>query len=357
MKTYIKFLVQVFLKSFLNIFLILLSLVFILNILTEIEFFKNTNVNSFYPLYLSLMNSPSVIFEMFPFIFLISTQFFFIKLFNNNEIQIFKYSGLKNTKILGVLSFLTFFMGLLIITFFYNLSSNLQGFYLELKNQYSKDDKYLAVITKNGLWIKDVVNDEISIINSSKINKNFLEDTFITTFDENHELIKSIKSDNIDIKNRKWLIYDATVFQNNNSQKVDLIEFQSNFDLKRVKSLFSNLSSLSILKLLDLRENYKSLNYSIIEVDVQIHKIISYPIYLSLMTILSAIIMFNTKNFSSTTLKISIGLFLSVIIYYINNFFNVMGITEKIPLIIAVWLPLLIFCLINLIMLLKINEK
>ena len=75
------------------------------------------------------------------------------------------------------------------------------------------------------------------------------------------------------------------------------------------------------------------------------------------MTILSAIIMFNTKNFSSTTLKISIGLFLSVIIYYINNFFNVMGITEKIPLIIAVWLPLLIFCLINLIMLLKINEK
>ena len=50
MKTYIKFLVQVFLKSFLNIFLILLSLVFILNILTEIEFFKNTNVNSFYDL-------------------------------------------------------------------------------------------------------------------------------------------------------------------------------------------------------------------------------------------------------------------------------------------------------------------
>ena len=75
------------------------------------------------------------------------------------------------------------------------------------------------------------------------------------------------------------------------------------------------------------------------------------------MTILSAIIMFNTKKFKSTTLKISIGLFLSVIIYYINNFFNVMGITEKIPLIVAVWLPLLFFCLINLIMLLKINEK
>ena len=357
MKTYVKFLVKVFLKTFLNVFLILLSLVFILNILNEIEFFKNANVSSFYPLYLSLLNSPSVIFEMFPFIFLISTQFFFIKFFNNNEIQIFKYSGLKNIKILGVLSLLTFFMGLLIITFFYNLSSSLQGFYLELKNQHSKDDKYLAVITKNGLWIKDIVGDEISIINSSKINKNFLIDTFITTFDEDYNVIKSIKSDNIDIKNKRWLIHNPTIFQNNNSKKIDLYEFESNFDLKRVKSLFSNLSSLSILKLLSLRENYKSLNYSIIEVDVQIHKIISYPIYLSLMTILSAIIMFNTKKFKSTTLKISIGLFLSVIIYYINNFFNVMGITEKVPLIIAVWMPVLIFCLINFIMLIKINEK
>ena len=44
------------------------------------------------------MSSPSIIFEMFPFIFLISTQFFFLKLFDNDEINIFKYSGLKNIK-------------------------------------------------------------------------------------------------------------------------------------------------------------------------------------------------------------------------------------------------------------------
>jgi lipopolysaccharide export system permease protein len=29
-----------------------------------------------------------MIFEMFPFIFLLTTQFFFIKLFNNNELEV-----------------------------------------------------------------------------------------------------------------------------------------------------------------------------------------------------------------------------------------------------------------------------
>ena len=357
MKTYTKFLVNGFVKSFVNVFLVMISLVFILNILKEIEFLANKEVNSFYPIYLSLMSSPSVIFEMFPFIFLISTQFFFLKLFDNDEINIFKYSGLKNFKIINILSFVSLFIGILIITVFYSLSSNLQHYYLQFKNQFSEDKLYLAVINKNGLWMKDVINNQTSIINSSKINNNFLTDTFITTFDENFNLIRSIKSDKIDIKNNEWLIYDVTIFENNVSQKNDLIRFKSNFDQKRIESLFSNLSSLSLLKLINLRQNYKSLNYSTIDVDMQIYKVATYPLFLVIMTILSSIIMLNTKKTSSKVLKIIIGLFLSVVIYYINNFFNVMGSTEKLPLVGSIWTPIIFISLINLIMLVNINEK
>ncbi len=357
MKTYIQFLIITYLKSFINIFLIMLSLVFILNILQEIEFFNNQTVSPFYPVYLSLLNTPSVIFEMFPFIFLISTQFFFIKLFNNNEINIFKYSGLKNFKITSILGSISFVMGIIVIILFYNLSSSLQSYYLEIKNRYTTDKSYLAVINKNGLWIKDIVKDEINIINSSKINNNLLEDTFITTFDTNYDLIRNIKSNKIDIKNNNWLIYDASIYENNISKKVDRFRLETNFNQKRIESLFSNLSSLSILKLFDLRNNYKSLNYSLVDVDLQISKILTYPIYLMLMTLLSSIIMFNTKRFKSNTLKITIGLLFSVIIYYMSNFFNVMGTTEKIPLIIAISSPLIILSIINSLMLININDK
>ena len=357
MRTYTKFLVSGFLKSFLNIFFVMISLVFILNILKEIEFFNNKEVNSLYPIYLSLMNSPSVIFEMFPFIFLIATQFFFLKLFNNDEINIFKYSGLKNIKIIGILSLVSFFIGILCVTLFYSFSSNLQHYYLQVKNQFSDDKLYLAVINKNGLWMKDVINNQTSIINSSKIDNNFLINTFITTFDEDFNLIRSVKSDKIDIKSNEWLIYDAAIFKDNISQKSNFLTFRSNFNQQRIESLFSNLTSLSLLKLIDLRQNYKSLNYSTVDVDMQIYKVATYPIFLVIMTILSSIIMLNTKKSSSKVLKIIIGLFFSVVIYYINNFFNVMGSTEKLPLMVSVWTPIIFLSLINLIMLVNINEK
>ena len=357
MKTYTKFIIYGFLKSFFNVFLIMLSLVLILNILKEIEFFSNKEANSFYPIYLSIMNSPSIIFEMFPFIFLIGTQFFFLKLFNNDEINIFKYSGLKNIKIIYILSLISFFIGILTITIFYSLSSNLQHYYIQIKNQFSNDKIYLAVINKNGLWIKDVVNKQTSIINSSKIDKNFLTDTFISTFDEEFNLIRSLKSDKIDIKNNNWLIHNVTIFEDNISKKSDLLEFKSNFNQKRIESLFSNLSSLSLLKLIDLRRNYKSLNYSTVDVDMQIYKVATYPLFLVIMTILSSIIMLNTKKSNSKIIKIVIGLFCSVVIYYINNFFNVMGSTEKIPLMVSIWTPIIFLSLINFTMLININEK
>ena len=357
MKTYTKFLVGGFIKSFLNVFFVMMSLVFILNILKEIEFFSNKDVNSLYPIYLSIMSSPSIIFEMFPFIFLIGTQFFFIKLFNNDEINIFKYSGLKNIQIIKILSLVSFFIGILTITLFYSFSSNLQHYYLQIKNQFSEDKLYLAVINKNGLWIKDVVGNKTNIINSSKVNNNFLTNTFISTFDKDFNLVESITSDKIDISKNEWLIYDATIFKNNISQKIDLVKFRSNFDQKRIESLFSNLSSLSLLKLIDLKKNYESLNYSTVDVDMQIYKIAIYPLFLVIMTILSSIIMLNTKKSNSKVIKIVIGLFFSVVIYYINNLFNVMGSTERIPLIVSVWTPIIFLALVNLIMLININEK
>ena len=357
MKTYLKYLIKIFLKSFAFVSLVMFGLILIINLLSELDFFKEINISSKFALQLAFLNAPSLIFEIFPFIFLISTQFFFINLFNNNEIQIFKYSGLKNTRILSIIIITTFALGFFIVLFFYNFSSSLKNIYLELKSSYTSDGKYLAVITKNGLWIKDKVDNKNLIVNSNKLEKNLLVDAFIIELNEEFESIRAIKSNKIDILNKDWIIYNAEIFENNNKINKETIFIKTNFDYNRIQSLFSNLSALSFKELFELKENYKSLNYSTVEVDMQIYKIATYPLFLVIMTILSSIIMLNTKKSSSKVLKIIIGLFFSVVIYYINNFFNVMGSTEKLPLLVSIWTPIVFLSLINLIMLVNINEK
>ena len=93
MKTYTKFLIGIFLKSFLFVLMIILSLVFIINLLGELDFFKDIETTTFFTIYLALINSPSIIFEIFPFIFLISLNYFSL----NYLIKIkFKYLSIQD---------------------------------------------------------------------------------------------------------------------------------------------------------------------------------------------------------------------------------------------------------------------
>tara|TARA_B110000211_G_scaffold48065_1_gene52014 strand:- start:2671 stop:3744 length:1074 start_codon:yes stop_codon:yes gene_type:complete len=357
MKTYIKFLINLFNISFIKIFTTFFFIILITNILEQIEFFKDKNLSFLYIFFLSFLNTPSILFEILPFIFLLSTQVFFIYLIDKNELKIFKYSGLNNIKIIKFLGIYSFIIGIIFVVFFYNGSSILKNSYLLIKNNYSDDNKYLAVVTENGLWIKDEINDSINLINANKVNDNFLLDVSITKFDKDFNILETLKSKKVDISSKNWKILNPTLFKNGSQNIFEELIIESNFDLQKINNLFSNLSSLTMLDLITLRTSYISLNYSVTDINSHLLKIISYPIYLTLITIFSAIIMYNIGYQKNTFFKITLGIFLSVIIYYINNFLIILGTNEKIPLILSIFLPLIILSIINFISIIKLNEK
>ena len=357
MKTYLKFLISLFNKCFFKVFTIFFIIILILNIFEQVEFFKDENLNFLYLIFLSFLNTPSIIFEILPFIFLLAAQLFFLQLIENNELEIFKYNGLDNIKIIKILGIYSFILGLFFVIIFYNISSVLKNSFLLIKNSYTNDDKYLAVITENGLWIKDQINDKINIINANKVDNEFLLDVSITQFDKDFKILRIIKSDKIDISSYEWMVIKPKILENDKSSFQEKLKFKSNFDLKKINSLFSNLYSLTIIDLINLKDSYKSLNYSVIDLNSHLYKIICYPIYLSLITIFAAIIMLNIGYGKNTFFTITYGIFLSVIIYYINYFFNILGTNEKIPLFLSIILPLIILSIINFTSIIKLNEK
>ena len=357
MKTYLKFLISLFNKCFFKVFTIFFIIILILNIFEQIEFFKDENLNLLYLVFLSFLNTPSIIFEILPFIFLLTAQLFFLQLIENNELEIFKYNGLDNIKVIKILGIYSFILGLIFIIIFYNISSVLKNSFLLIKNSYTNDDKYLAVITENGLWIKDQINNNINIINANKVDNEFLVNVSITQFNKDFKILRIIKSDKVDISSYEWTVIKPKILENDETSFQDQIKLMSNFDLKKINSLFSNLYSLSIIDLINLKKSYKSLNYSVVDLNSHLYKIIIYPVYLSLITIFAAIIMLNIGYGKNTFFTITYGIFLSVIIYYINYFFNILGTNERIPLFLSIILPLIILSIINFTSIIKLNEK
>ena len=358
LKTYQIYLSKVFASTLFKTSLVFLSLAFILNIFEEINFFKDMDVSITLPIFLTLLNIPSVIFDIFPFIFLITAQFAFIKLMEQNEIIVLKNFGLDNLKIIKILSVLSFGIGILIITIFYNFSSSLKFSYLNLKNSYAKDNKYLAVITENGIWIKDQVGQNTNIINANNFKDKTLYEVDILRFDNEFNLVNSIISSEAITQNKVWILKNVFLYDSQGkTQNIENYKLQTNLNHQDINSLYSNLSSLNIFELNELRKKYEDINYSSTEVNSAIQKLISFPFYLTIMTVLASTIMINIKHNKSKIFHLIFGILISVIIYYLSFFFEELGKNEQIPINISIWVPLIIIMLISAISLMRINEK
>ena len=357
-KTYQNYIIKSFVKYLLLTSVIFICLVFILNILEEIKFFQNLNTGVSYPILLTLLNTPSIIFEIFPFIFLLSTQMFFVNLYEKNELNNFKNFGLTNMKIIKVLVLTALICGFFLNTVFYTFSSKMKNNYLSFKNRFTDDNKYLAVVNENGLWIKDEIDQQINIINAEFFDRIKLEDITITQLDNEYDLEKTIIASEANIENKIWKLKNVEIYQiNKNKEILQNLDFNTNFDRIKINNLFSNLSSLNFFQLKNLFSDYKSIGYSTTEIESYLNKLYSYPFYLMIMTIIGAILMFNVKYHKSKVINIIVGILFSVIVYYINYFFNLLGDNERIPIMMAIWLPLLVLLIICSIGIVTVNEK
>ena len=84
---------------------------------------------------------------------------------------------------------------------------------------------------------------------------------------------------------------------------------------------------------------------------------LSLPFFLFLMTAIAAILTMHTQKKSNNLKFIILGLIISVLVYYFKDLSIALGKTDRIPLILSVWAPVIALSLFTFIGVLQINEK
>ena len=213
------------------------------------------------------------------------------------------------------------------------------------------------MITENGIWIKDEINNNINIINASSIKGENLNKVIITEFDKNFNPLKYIYSKEVLIKDKTWNIKKGIIIENNIRKVTENLKFQSNFNSEKINTLFSNLNSLTLWELYKLRKDYISVGYSINDINLHLQKIYSFPIYLTILTVFASVLMLNVNINKPKIFYLLMGIFVSVLIFYINHFSSLLGENNKLPVIMSVWLPHVIVSILTAIGMVRVNEK
>ena len=358
LKQYQSYLTSLFLKKFIIVSFVFFCLVVVVNFFEEVRFSEKYNTEIYYSIYLSFLNAPSLIFEIFPFIFLITVKIFYLSLYDKNELKILNSNGVSNLRIIYLLISISILTGLFILMFYYSFSSNLKSKYLEIKNRFSNTNEYLAVVKDDGLWIKEEIDQSVFIIHAEKFEENTLKSITITESNKYFNSKNTIIAEKANIKSKNWNLNGVTLLDvNGKRNELKTFVHNSSFDANIISNLFSNLNSLNIYELHNLSKSYLKIGYSNTDIKIHLNKIYSMPVFFVLMTILGFVIINKLRKFETRFFIIIFGIFVSVLVYYLNYFSGILGSNGVLPIYLSVWAPLLILFLLCNIGILKVNEN
>ena len=348
------------LKIILNMVIVFFCLGFLINLFEEINFFKDFDVGIEVPIILSMLYIPNLLYNAFPFVILLSGIWFFQKIKKTDEIIALRVSGLSNFSVILVPSILSIILGVFIITAINPITSALIKKYETIRGSYEKEQNYLAAITLNGIWIKEKNFGKNYIIRSQNLNNQNLTEVTIYEFDYSNNFIKRIEAESADISSLNWKLKNAKVIDADGkvvAKNIDNLSYQSMYDIQKIKSLYSNLDTISFWNIENEIKLLEDRGYSTTEMRSKLQRSLAFPFFLLSMVLLSGLFTIGIRLKENNWTYIFVAIITSVLIFYFNDFSAALGKTDKLPIEVAVWMPIVIIFIFSAVGLIHANQK
>ncbi len=357
----LNYILKNFLKTFFLCVLITYSFGMILNLFEEVEFFKNNDVSFLTPLMLTSIFVPSMVLKFLPFVIFVSSMWFMIKIRNNKDLLTLKVYGYSNIKIFLILAFTSFILGWFILVVANPITSSMVKYYEKTKSQYARDIDHLVTFNNNGLWIKENLKDGDRVITASKTEKFKLIDVTIFHFDNKYNLYEKIFANEVHIETNDWNLKNVIIFKLEDGifkkSRVNALNVESIYTYEKITSLFNNSDTMSFIELIIDYKKLLNNGYNERFLNQSLHTMLVLPFFLFLMTAIASILTLNTLKKTDNFKYIILGLIISVLVYYFKDLSIALGQTDRIPLALSIWAPIIALSLFTFIGVLQINEK
>ena len=327
------------------------------------NFFKSKKDLKFiFLIIFTVLKIPNVLINLFPFIVLFSGIVFYLKIYNHNEVISLRVMGYSNIQIILIPALTSFVIGYLIIFLIVPFSSSMVKYYEELRSQYN-ETKNLVFVNETGIWVIDKNEKEKNIIRIEKINKEFsnINQLTIYNYDLSNNFIKRIDASEAIIKDKNWQLNKVHIIaankKNNKENYLTNYNYISNININELKNVYKNTDTVSLLDINKEMLILEDKGYSTLDLRIRYQKLISLPIYLLAMSILSGLMIINLGKTSNYLKYGTFGVLISIIIYFLNDLSITIAKSGIISVDFSVWIPIFLIILINLVGITQVNAK
>lgn len=357
--TFSFYVARYYLNWFGGFFCGVVGVVLLITLVDLLDRLKTKNIGFWPVLKLAFLKAPHFSQEALPFVILFAAIASFWRLTRSHELLVSRSAGVSIWQTLVPVLTVAALLGFISVGALNPLSTSLLKRADETEAGYRGKDESLFAVSSGGLWLRQPDEAGQTVINAEKSDSTKLsfENVVVFQFDLDHKLLRRIDAARAVLKPGKWILSEVWVSELlQQSVKQDELILPTSLTFEKIQDSFASPSTLSFWDLPDFISLLERAGFSALRHKLQYHRLLAVPLLLAAMVLIAASFSLRPQRRGWVGAMILVGVLTGFLLYFLSNFVFALGLSGKIPVVMAAWTPTVVSLLAGFALLLHLED-
>ena len=336
-----------FLKNFLLTLSIFIIFMFLIDLIEQLRKFAES-VDFMEIFFLTVLNLPGSVYQVFPLIIVISSAWIFLSLARNSELIVFRAAGKSSLSMLITPAILSLLIGVLTIGFFNPIVASTSKRYADVKAKIVDGQETTISIGNEGLWLRQADETGHTVIRAQRANADatVLYDVTLIKLNEKKLPVQRIEAKILTLMDNKWIANNSIIWPikfgvnaQSNAKEFKIVEIPTSLKKEQIIDRFGDPSTISVWSLLEFIEQLEQAGFSAKRYSVWLQSELAKPVFFLSMMLISAAFCMHHYRARGTSLNVLMAVLIGFLLFYSKNFVLILGTNGQLPVFIAAWGP------------------
>lgn len=297
--------------------------------------------------------------EILPFTVLGAGMFTFWKLTRSNELVVARAAGISAWQFLLPAVSISLVIGALAVALLNPIAAVMLKQYDELEARHIKNRTSQLSVSQSGLWLRQPEAGGQTVIHAQRAAETgmVLREVTFYVFEGEDQFVRRIDAETAQLEAGAWTVRGAYISEPGNPPRLEPeLSLPTTLTSEKILDSFSPPETISFWHLPGFIELLERAGFRANRHLLQFHKLLSLPVLLSAMVLLSASFSLRPQRRGKVGIILLTGVVTAFVLYFLTNFVFALGLSGKIPVLLAAWSPAGISLMIGATLLLHLED-
>ena len=298
--------------------------------------------------------------EVMPFAILFGTMLAFWRLTRNNELVVARAAGVSVWQFLMPAVLVALLTGIVAVTVFNPAASQMEATYEQLDARYLKQSSEQLALSNSGLWLRQSeANGGQVIIHGDKMvaPELLLRQVTLFFFNREHQFRARVEAQSAQLDDGYWVVKDGKRWENSDQpEAVPELRLPTKFPTHRIEESLASPDTMSFWALPSFISLLEQSGFSAQRHRLQFNILLARPFLFCAMVLVAATFSLRMQRRGGATLMIVGGVGAGFMLYFVSNIVFALGLSAKLPVLLAAWTPTGVSLIFGVSMLLHLED-